>query len=391
MSDLLFPPSHHKRWGTCTASPAATVGMKSERSKDKDDGIVTHELQAICLTTGVDPTEMIGETIHVKDVGEATITGEMAEAAELSIRYMLDQIDPSWKFHVELKIDLSNIIAPKQKGYADFVAYDEEKPFVIHIADLKYGKGIKEFAERHGEMMLHALGVLESLPPAKRKRVEKFILHIVQPRLGHFDSWEISRKELLEFADEVREKVAEANDPQRMKFVPSVDGCRFCELKKDCRKLKESIFAKAVLGKNAFGGVDLKDADRLSDEEKVELWDWLDFISAWCKNLKEQMHKDALGGHQYPEMKLIEGTEGKREWKDESKAVEFLESKGLEDFEMYNQTLISAPQAEKAIGKKNLGKEFDDLIKRSPAVPKLVKASEPGKPLKQARIDEFDE
>ncbi len=390
MSRLSFPPSGYKRWGTCTASPAATVGVKSDRTKDKDEGVIAHELQAICLTTEIDPLEMIGETISVKDTGEAVITGEMAEFVSQAIRYTLDQIDPKWVKHVELKVDLDHVI-PGQKGYADFVAYDEEKPFVIHCADLKYGRGVKEMAERNGEIMLHALGVLNSLPKAKQGKVEKFILHIVQPRLGHFDSWEISKKDLLAFADEVRRKVEEANDEQKRQFVPSVQGCQFCELKKDCRKLKDSIFAKMVLGKNAFGGVELKDLDRLSDEEKVELWEWVDFISAWCKNLKEDMHKNALAGKQYPGMKLIEGTEGKREWKDEEKAVVILEDMGLEDFEIYNQSVRTAPQIEKQLGKKVFAEKFKDLIHRDPAVPKLVRESDPGVPLNQARASEFDD
>lgn len=390
MTGLSFPPSGHKRWGTCTASPAATAGMKSDRTKDKDEGLIAHELQAFCIPLEIDPTDMIGETIAVKDVGDEVVTGELAEYVSHSIRYILDQVDPAWSKFVELKVDLDHVI-PGQKGYGDFVAYDEEKPFVIHLADLKYGRGVKEKAERNGEVMLHALGVLNSLPKSKQGRVEKFVIHIVQPRLGHFDSWEISKKDLLSFADEVRQKVAEANDPERRQYVPSVDGCRFCERKKDCRTLQESIYAKAVLGKNAFGGIDLKDPDTLSDEELVEMWDWLDFIAAWTKNIKEHMNKSALGGKQYPGMKLIEGTEGKREWKDESKAVETLESMGLEDFEIYNQSVKTAPQIEKQLGKKVFVEKCSELIKRDPAVPKLVKDSEPGVPLNQARASEFDD
>lgn len=390
MTRLSFPPSGYKRWGTCTASPAATVGMKGDRTKDKDEGLIAHELQAFCITMEIDPISMIGETISVKDVGEEVVTGELAEYVSQSIRYLLDQVDPTWVKEVELKVDLDHVI-PGQKGYADFMAYDFDKPFVIHMADLKYGRGVKEKAERNGELMLHALGVLNSLTKAKQGRVEKFILHIVQPRLGHFESWEISKKDLLGFADEVRQKVEEANDESKRKFVASVDGCRFCEKKKDCVKLKESIFAKAVLGKNAFGGIDLKDPDTLSDEELVEMWDWLDFISAWAKNIKEHMNKSALGGKQYPGMKLVEGTEGKREWKDEEKAVVILEEMGLQDFEIYNQSVRTAPQIEKQLGKKVFVEKLGELIKRDPAVPKLVKDSDPGVPLNQARAAEFDD
>lgn len=390
MEKLSFSPSSYKRWSTCTASPAAVVGVKGESSRHADEGVFAHELQAVCLTLGISPEEMIGEVISDKDAGETKVTGEMAEYISQSIRYLLDNIDPSWPIQVELKVDIGHIIEG-QKGRADVVAFNPSAPHVVHMADLKYGRGVKESAERNGELMLHALGVLNDFSKRDQGKVERFILHIVQPRLGHFESWEVSKKDLLAFGEEVRQKVEESRDESRRQFVPSVEGCRFCPIKNDCRKLRDSIFAKSVLGKNAFGGIDLKDPDRLSDEELVEMWDWLDMISAWSRNVKEHMHKQALGGKQYPGMKLIEGTEGKREWKDEEAAVKILTDMGLEDFEIYNQSVKTAPQIEKQLGKKVFGENLKDMIKRDPAVPKLVKDSDPGKPLTHARIDEFDD
>jgi hypothetical protein len=234
---LSTPPSGWKRWGTCTASPAAVEGIKSERTKDKDEGIIAHELMAISITMDTSPLDYIGEVIDVPDAGESKITGEMAEYVEQSIVYILDHIKPGWLVQTELTVDLNHVI-PGKKGRADVVGHDAEKPYEIHLFDLKYGRGVKEMAERNGEVMLHALGVIEELPKALRKFVDKVIIHIVQPRLGHFDSWETNKKELASFADEVRETYAEVHDPERRKFVPSVEGCRFCERKKDCRSMK---------------------------------------------------------------------------------------------------------------------------------------------------------
>jgi hypothetical protein len=390
VSDLITRPSGWKRWGTCTASPAATAGIKSDRTKDKDEGVIAHELHAISLTMGVSPLEFIGEVIDVPDAGESKITGEMAEYVEHSINYVLDHVNPDWIIATELLVDLNHVI-PGKSGRADVVAHDAEKPYEIHLFDLKYGRGVKEMAERNGEVMLHALGVIEALPKSQRKYVDKVIIHITQPRLGHFDSWETDKKELAKFADEVREKYAEVHDPKRRKFVPSVQGCQFCDIKKDCKKLKESIYSKVVLGVDALGGVELKDPDRMDEHELAEMWDWLDFISAWTKNVKEHMTKAAIKGTQYPGLKVVEGQASAREWKDEEEAIKFMQSKNLEDFEMYNQTLRTAPQIEKQLGKKNCGDEFKALVTQKPGSPKLVKESEPGTPLKEARINEFDD
>ncbi len=391
MSALSFTPSGYKRWGTCTASPAALVGVERKRKASADEGTIAHALQAISIVLDAPPSDFINELITVKDIGDVKIKGDMAEFIQQAIDYMNDHINPEWKTEVELRVDLGHVI-PKQKGDADLVAYDEQKPYEIHFFDLKYGMGVKELAERNGEIMLHAIGFIDShLTPTQRKYVDVIVIHIVQPRLGHYDSWQTNRKELNKFKLEVQEKYQEAIDSERRRFVASVGGCRFCEKKTTCPTLRDSIYAKAVLGKDAFGGIELKDPDTLSDDDLAEMWEWLDFISAWTKNVEEHMLDRARKGVRYAGLKLIDGREGKREWKDREKAEEFLIGRNLEEFEMYDQTLITAPQAEKILGTKNLGEEWKKLISRKPGSSKLVKESDAGKSLSESRISEFDD
>src|SRR5690606_42070410 len=53
--------------------------------------------------------------------------------------------------------------------------------------------------------------------------------------------------DLLElFAVDARNRYIEAQDESKRKFVPSVEGCRFCPIKTDCRTLRDSVYAKLL-------------------------------------------------------------------------------------------------------------------------------------------------
>lgn len=396
MAKMNFSPSKQKRWGVCTASPALIASDVVDRSssvpknKDKDDGLTAHALMALCIPLSMSPYDFINESIDVRDVGSVRIDGEMADYVNDAIQYIFDHIKPGWTVETELRIDLNHII-PGQKGDGDVVAYDPDKPFEVHCFDLKYGRGVKEFAERNGEVMLHAIGVIDShIPQNKRRFVDSVTIHIVQPRMQHYDFWQTNKKELHAFGVKCTADYEEALDPEKRKFVPSVDGCRFCEKRSSCRALRESIYAKAVLGKDAFGGIELKDPDLLTDEELAEMWEWLGFISAWANNVSEHMLDRARKGTQFGGLKLIKGPDGKREWIDEEKAEQWLRKKKLEDFEMYNSTLITAPQAQKLLGAKNVIDAFKELVTQRPGSSKLVKESDRGTDLNKSLADEFE-
>lgn len=387
---LKFRPSDFSRWGTCTASPAAVAGVKVERKSYSDEGIIAHELHAICLSLDSNPREMIGESIEVKDIGSAIITGEMADCVEQSIEYINDQVPVGWSRFIEERVDLSWLI-DGQTGVVDVAAFDPEEPTVLHILDYKHGKGVKVMAERHGELMLHALGVMRSLMDLKqRTKLKTIVLHILQPRIDHFDKWEISKGDLELFAVDARNRYIEAQDESKRKFVPSVEGCRFCPIKVDCRALRDSIYAKLLDDPNGIG-MELKDPSRISDDELAEMYEWLDFISAWSGNVKEHMRNQALHhGVTYPGLKLVEGRAGTRDWSDEKAAATYMEEQGMADFEMYEQKLISPSKFEKQVGKKNVGEKFKELVKQKPGSPQLVKEDDPGIPLKESQLSEYD-
>lgn len=387
---LKFAPSDHARWSVCTASPAAVVGVKRKSSKNAEAGNIAHELHALCLVFGCSAREYIGSEINVDRQGMCLVDADTALAVEQSIEYVLDQT-AGMMVAVEELVDLDWLL-PGQKGRVDVAAWDAGPGTkVLKILDYKNGKGVKNEAEGHGELMLHALGAMRTLLSyEQRKTLEKIELHIMQPNMNHFDKWETTKGELEQFAMETRGQYLKALDPDTREFVPSVEGCRWCPLKPDCRALRDSVLGKVMADPSGVA-MELLDPARLTPLEAAELYEWLDFISAWAGNVKDHMRGQAITGVTYPGLKLVEGSGGKRDWLSREAAVNYMQSLKLSDLEMYDQQLISPPQFEKLMGKKKVGEGFEKVVKRRAPPPLLVREDAPGVPFKGANINEFDD
>jgi hypothetical protein len=378
---LSLAPSGFERWSRCTASPAAIAGVTQDRKNYADEGNVAHELHAMCLMFGITARSCVGKLYINEEIGIADIDFEMADYVDESINYVYDHLTDV-ELGIEMKLSLEHLV-PGQTGYADVAGVKGDE---LHIIDLKYGKGVKVYAKNNGELMMHASGVLRQLPVEVHDRIKKIVLHISQPRLEHFDRWECSRGDLSHFEVMVAGKYHEAADPERRKFVPSPEGCQFCPIKSDCRALKESIYAK-VMGEDG----ELVDPDRLSDAELAEMYEWFDFIGAWANNAREQMVKRAELGASFPGLKLIPGRAGARDWKSEQEAVKWMTEKGMNDFEIYESTLISPAKAEAQLGKKNVGPDFKEIVTQRAGKPRLVKDSHNAPSVTETKINDFND
>lgn len=364
-----------------------------ERSPYADEGVFMHEVHALCMTLECDPYSFVGKTISVKKLGDMEITMKMVDAVNDSVQYVLDRSEGQELF-VEYSVDL-NWIAPIGTGVIDVgVIIDDGITVTIKIMDYKNGKGVRVDAKKNPELMLHAAGLIHwQLSTEQKSRLGSIELHIMQPNISHFDCYVCDKKELDDFVVEVAMKYNEANDigSVRSRFVPSIDGCRFCELKTHCSALKNSVFAKALLDPTGVS-VDFKDPALMSNDELSELYPWLEFISAWTGNVKEFMQKQAINNNvEYRGLKLIEGSPGHRNWVDDDKAIEYMKEKQLEEFEIYERKLISPAKFEAQLGKRNVGETFKTLVRQDKGSPKLVTEDSPGKLLKDAGADEFND
>ena len=94
-------------------------------------------------------------------------------------------------------MDISDYV-PDCFGTADMVIVTDK---LVHIIDLKLGKGVPVYAEKNPQLMIYGLGVLEiaeMLFP-----VEMVRLTIFQPRLSNSSTWKITPEALKAWGDEV--------------------------------------------------------------------------------------------------------------------------------------------------------------------------------------------
>ena len=86
------------------------------------------------------------------------------------------------------RVDYSDAIGvPNSFGTADCIILAGD---TIKIIDLKYGMGVKVDAEENEQLMLYALGALETFGILGDFTKAKLV--IVQPRLNHISEWEVA-------------------------------------------------------------------------------------------------------------------------------------------------------------------------------------------------------
>ena len=313
------------KWFHCPGSHTAEKGFPAVSSIYADEGTAAHELAALCFEQGINPHDHPG------------VDPAMAGYVSEYIQYVQSFWSISLIAYVEVRLDFSNVV-PNGFGTADYVLLVIDDEGVCHLFDLKYGKGVKVFAFENTQLMLYAIGVDNEfgfLTPFKR-----FVLHICQPRLQHYDSWELSHDELMEFAEEAREKAhlaLQTNAPR----IAGEKQCRFCKAKSSCPEALR--YAEAMLGAQFE---DLTLPQNLDDSAQKRILDGAAYVREFLKSVEDDVFQRLESGESFPGYKLVRGRSN-RKWTDEAEAA----LKDILQNEAYKKTLITITEAEKLLSK----------------------------------------
>jgi hypothetical protein len=271
--------------------------------------------------------------------------------------------------YYEQRVDLSEVMPiPNQGGTADHFAC---QPGILTITDLKFGTGIRVYAERNPQAMLYALGVF--LRYDLIYDFQTIVIRICQPRLDVFEVWTCTRAELLEFMEFARERAYAAwveNAPRK----PSPKACQWCSAKMDCPARIRELDALVDetfddLDEAHRPGHEYSDAElRMKALPKQETWDKLHndikplstpalaftytyrrHVEKWFKAIGEELLARAEKGDSVPYFKLTDGRV-KRKWRDTHAALKLLRTKfKIAEDQVMPPTLISVAQVEKLI------------------------------------------
>lgn len=366
----ILSPSSSERWLNCTPSARLAEEAGSRTSEYAEEGTTAHELAEYALKSWIYgtfypecdelpvPQEIASNKYYSEEMKEAIsryvdfVTGEFYEMQK-------GPFGGSVATYLEEKLDISKY-APDSFGSADVSLVSEQ---IVHIIDLKYGKGVKVPVESP-QFKMYALGVLTKFGGPKVKRVR---MSVAQPRLNHYDTIEMGVSDLLEWAEEVlKPKAKLAYEGKGKQVVGS--WCQFCPVKAMCRAQRNEIMRDFE---------DHPDTLLMTDEEIVDMLSKIDRYKSWLESINQYAYSEAMKGKKWNGYKLVEGRSA-RKIVEPDKVRDKLLNTYLED-EVLNISLKGITDLEKLLGKKVFAAEFGEYVKSQPGAPKLVPDSHPGK------------
>ena len=274
---------------------------------------------------------------------------------------------------MEVRVDYSEY-APDGFGTADAIMIGEDR---INVVDYKNGAGVPVSAEYNSQMMLYALGALQTFRPIYGDTIKTAHLTIVQPHAGGVKEWDISVEELTAWG---KETVAPAAQRALAGEAPAAPGayCRFCKGQSRCTARIKEVLDQGKYAGAVPAGVSNSDTAQgllLSDAEVGEALTKLERLVETYNSLKDYALSACLDGKTIPGFKAVEGRSS-RAWTDTDAAFVSLKERGVDEAILWERKPVSVAGLEKIVGKKAFAEVSKDLVTVSPGKPTLVPESD---------------
>ena len=369
-----FSPSSASQWVNCPRS--VELGEKVEAMFPETDshyaaqGTLAHDLgEQMLIGYKLDRKNSITAK-GVKIRGRSECDDEMRSYMEGYVEYCTDIIEdlkiPKKSILIEEKVSLEPWGIESCWGTADCII---PEPFVImHVIDLKYGKGVAVSPENNLQLMLYALGALHLLDSQNQFCFEKVRLHIYQPRVsGGVSYWDISVASLKDFVPIFKEAVREATEIPDKETMPLSAGehCKWCSAKPICPKLMQDSLTAISINPNIVK--DQKELGKLLVLAKL--------VESWANSIWSLGQDQAKRGNIPANFKLVRGRKSRKWISDKAVVDEFGTDLGDE---LYTPPKIISPAAlEKIVGTEQVS-PFVEVIEGSRT---LVHSSDKRKPV----------
>ena len=425
----------------CNAKPWREQPFPESTNASADEGTAAHFLQEQCLEKGVEASHFIGTRIQVKDgktefhtSGQWPVGIDFAHEVQKSLDVIYSLAEGA-TIYPEQTLSIEFITGEQgATGTSDVIIV---KGKTLICADLKFGRGVQVFAEGNEQLLMYGASAVADFDALGE--IEEIELHILQPRLNHFDCWKLSITEMDERIEEIRQVSKRIlAGPEGLTAVPGDKQCRFCKASATCPERTdftlqlitdtftdldkgfiqvsmiqaEKLLAQAFDVKPAAVEYDdlgtftvkkpnirpsleaaeakLPDA---SDERLATLMDAADMIEGFAKAVRAEVERRLLAGKfTDARYKLVEGRQGARSWTSEEEAEATLKAMRLKVDQMYDFKLISPTTAEKVLKEANPRKwnKLQPLIGRSDGKPSVAPASDKRPALSMAIAEQFE-
>ena len=368
----LLSASSSARWIACPPSARLTENYEDKGSIYAAEGTAFHLLGEARLKQALgipaeDPIENL-----------SFYNEEMEECAQGYATYILELLeevkhtctDPV--VLIEQRVNFSRWVK-NSFGTID-CAITADK--VLHIIDMKAGRGVEVSAKGNSQLRLYSLGCLEIFDGIYD--IEEIRMHIYQPRLGNISVDSITKDELLKWAEEVVVPKAELAYEGLGDFNCG-EHCRFCKAKAECRERANTNLALAKF--------DFKTPALLEDAEIADILGKLDAFTAWASDIKEYALQQAISGKEWSGWKLVEGR-STRKYTNEALVASTVESAG---FDPYEHKVLGITSMQKMLGKSRFEELLAPYLEKPQGKPTLVPASDKRPAMNTAKNDFMEE
>lgn len=482
----LLSPSGMPAAIRCLAKPHRERGLPDQSSSFADEGTAAHFLMEQCLLENKDAKDFQGLRIQVKDgatefntSGQYPVGLDMIGPMQKALDYVRAVADGA-TIYTEQKLSIAHITGEHwhkvtgavcfKNDYGQFVDFetgdlysqDDVDPAtgttdvwivkgrVAHSIDLKWGMGVQVFAAHNEQQEMYTDAGLQEFDFLGE--VEEIHLHILQPRLQHFDEHVLTRKQLEARIDLIRKASWDIafTAGEMLEATPGDKQCRFCKASATCPERTdftlqlitdtftdldkgfikvempqaEKLLAQAfdvkpaaitfhastfddivqadicdhftVKKPNIRPGLEAAEAKLpdASDERLATLLDACDLLEGFPKAVRAEVERRLLAGKfTDARYKLVEGRQGARSWTSDEEAEAALKAMRLKVDQMYDFKLISPTTAEKVLKEANPRKwnKLQPLIGRSDGKPSVAPASDKRPALSMAIAEQFEE
>ena len=200
----LLSASGASRWMKYTPSARLEEEYPSQSSVFAQEGTLAHEFAETMLRYEIGQINLQVYDATIEDLRSSELyTDEMEEQVQKYVSHVMESyaealsITPDALMLIEEKVDLTHYIEDGFGSCDDVIIADNQ----LIVEDLKYGKGVRVDAQDNSQLKLYALGALRRYE--MHYDIETVRMSIIQPRLDHISTWEISAKDLIEWGETV--------------------------------------------------------------------------------------------------------------------------------------------------------------------------------------------
>lgn len=448
MAHAFFAPSGAPAAMLCNVKPWREKEFPDMGNEASDEGTAAHSLLEQCLSEQKEAKDYQGLRIKVENGhAEFHTSGQYPVGLDMihEIQKTLDVIHSladGATVYSEQVLSIEFITGEQgATGTSDTVII---KGNTAIIADLKYGRGVQVFAEGNEQLLIYGASAVADFDALGE--IEHVELHILQPRLNHFDVWKLTVAEMNERIEMIRQTAKRIlAGPEGLTAVPGPKQCKFCKASATCNERTDHTM-QLIVGEfvdldKGFVKVEMPQAEKLlaqafgvkpaaitwhdadladfrdphftvkkpsirpsleaatdalataDDERLATLMDAADMIEGFAKAVRAEVERRLLAGKfTDARYKLVEGRQGARSWTSEEEAEAALKAMRLKVDQMYDFKLISPTTAEKVLKEANPRKwnKLQPLIGRSDGKPSVAPASDKRPALSMAIAEQFE-